>query len=60
MAFEEDDDEDGFDEDGSEAVAAMQSEAMGVTEEGVVMFDTGAEGGLADETLQMESASEVV
>ena len=60
VAFKEDDAEDVFDKDGSEAVAAMRLGAMGVAEEGMVMSDTCAEGGLMDETLRMESASEVL
>ena len=59
-AFEEDDDEDGFDKDGLEAAAVVRLEAMGVANEGMEMFAMCTRGGSTDVTLQMESVSGVL
>ena len=52
--------EDRLDKDGLEAAAAVLVGAMGVAEEGMMIFDTGADGGFTDATLRMESASEAL
>ena len=61
LVCDEDDDDDGFNEEGFEAEAAVSGGAPIVAFEGMAMFNMGADaGGLTDDTVWTDAASECI